>query len=362
MCAKKDQIITSTPNSVFGQIKGTIGLIRTAGPKGALDLYKYAKLMSTHVRTMFLLLSLIALEKLQLTRTFLANDGVNIDSFKHIDPKLLKAVCCYLMEVGIFVKTSSGNFKVKDKKSFTDLSKMTIVVRTYLDPIVSLDKLLTKEYLYGKDVVRDNLGDSVGSADITSLFSFEFSYNVLRKVKCRTILDMGAGSGAFVKFLKKKMPLCKLYGMDICEEAVIHGKNTDNEGSDIELFVGDILHLEDTKKCVNTSYVDIVSFMFILHEFTNDQIKSILNGIKVNYPGAGILFTDLVSDNDANNRKSRLSIFPEIKFLHELSEQKIRTIDNWKNLFSHQGYKVKIEAVNQRVNQVCILFSRDSEN
>ena len=104
-------------------------------------------------------------------------------------------------------------------------------------------------------------------------------------------------------------------------------------------------------------FIDIISFMFVLHEFEEEQVRTILKTVKETYPQSQILLTDLIGRSSEEVKKESRTAFPELKFVHQLSKQILRTPTEWKELFSQANFKPTIETTNQLTNQLSVLFT-----
>jgi SAM-dependent methyltransferase len=172
------------------------------------------------------------------------------------------------------------------------------------------------------------------------------------------LMDLGCGTGEFLFFLKKNYFPGRLYGMDISESAIAKGKESGFEREKTELFTGDIFDLYNSVSKINLNSVEIFSFMFVLHEFDDGQVKTILKTIKDHYPKSKILLTELINKSSQETRKHNRTVFPELKFVHQLSKQILRTPTEWKELFSEADFRATIEVTSKLTNQVCLLFTQ----
>ena len=340
-------------------LKDIIEVIKISGLKGFCQLLKHSRLLKTYGRNFTLMNALIALEKCGVNKYLLSGTGLDISSQQDLDSLTLAAVCEYLHEINVLTKLSPGVYRAKNPTQFGALLKAMYACYAYHEPVQAMDKLLTKEYEYGQQVVRNDQYDAIASATLTSIFSYGLAQSVLKKVEVRALLDLGCGTGEFLFFLSRCNSSAKLYGADNSEKAIAQGRKAGFESEKVKLFVEDIFDLENTVSQIDTHSIDIVSFMFVLHEFEDKQIQTILKTIQDLCPQSKILLTELINKSSEEIQKARRSVFPELKFLHQFSKQMLRTPAEWKKLFSEVHLLAKIERTNQLTNHVCFLFTPD---
>jgi len=225
----------------------------------------------------------------------------------------------------------------------------------YHEPVQMLDKLITGECAYGRDVARDDRYDAMASADLTSHFSYPFSADLLDGRAFRTLVDMGSGTGRYCVFMADRFPEARFYGVDLSERAVNEGRAQGHESDRVRLRTGDMTKLESID--LGHGGVDVFSFMFVLHEFRDAMVRSILRSIRDTHPAATVLLTELTAKPSHAVRKQRRSLFPELKLVHELSDQIIRTPDRWKELFAGAGFCLLADRSNALTDHVAMLFA-----
>jgi len=340
-------------------IKDIIAIISISGIRGFWKLINHSKQLKKYGRNFALMNSLIALEKCHLNKLLLCEDGLDIFSQTELDSSILSTICEYMYEIDILELKSPGNYKAKNKEQFETLLQSMYACYAYHEPVQVMDKFLKKEYQYGNQVVRNDHYDAIASADLTSMFSYGLSKRVLDRVDAHSLMDLGCGTGELLFFLERKHFSGNLYGMDISEDAIAQGKKNGFESEKTNLFVGDIFDLNNNIKKINVNSIDIFSFMFVLHEFEDGQIKMILKQIKDHYPQSKILLTELINKTSDETKKASRTVFPELKFVHQLSKQILRTREEWKELFSETNFKATIAVTNQLTNQVCFLFTQE---
>lgn len=343
----------------FEIIKDIIDIISISGLRGFWSLLNHSRQLKKYGRNFALMNSLIALEKCDLNKSFLAETGFDINSQKDFDYTTLATICEYLYEINILEMKSPGIYKARNKKQFQSLLQVMHACFAYHEPVQMMDRLLKKEYLYGQEVTRNDQYDAIASAEITSIFSYGLSKRVLDRVQADSLMDLGCGTGEFLSYLGENRFHGKLYGMDISEDAINRGKKSGFESEKINLYVGDIFDLANNIEKIKIDSIDIFSFMFVLHEFDDEQIKIVLKDIKDHYPQSKILLTELNNKTSEETKSTSGTVFPELKFVHRLSKQILRTPEEWVELFSEANFKATIALTNQLTNQLCFVFGQE---
>ena len=343
----------------FELIKDIIGILSISGIDGFWKLINHSRKLKKYARDFALMNSLIALEKCDLNMLLLSDDGLDIVSQEALDSSTLSTICEYLYEIRILEMKSPGIYKAKNKKQFQSLLQAMYACFAYHEPVQSMDKLLKKVYVYGKEVTRNDQYDAIASAGITSKFSYGLSKRVLDRVQACSLMDLGCGTGEFLFYLGENRFHGKLYGIDISEGAIAQGRKNGFESGNIGLFVGDIFDLSDCIRDSGAGSVDVFSFMFVLHEFDDEQVRIILRNIKNEYPKSKVLLTELIRQSSEETRKASSTLFPELKFVHRLSKQILRTPTEWEELFSEASFKMDAGIVNTLTNQMCFVFTQE---
>jgi len=337
------------------RIRDVLDLLRVAGPSRAWALATHAARLRSINRRCMIVMGLTALEKQGLNEELLSDEG--LDPRKHAGLKLhvLRALLEYLYEIGVLDEVGPGVYRAQSRRRFRRLLRVTYGYYAYHEPVQMLDKLIAGECAYGRDVARDDRYDAMASADLTSHFSYPFSASLLHGRPFRTLVDMGSGTGKYCVFMAERFREACFYGVDLAERAVREGRARGHESDRVRLRTGDMTRLESID--LGRDGVDVFSFMFVLHEFRDDVVGSILGGIRANHPAATVLLTELTGKPSREVRKERRRVFPELKIVHELSDQIIRTPDRWKELFAGAGFRPLAERSNELTNHVAMLFA-----
>jgi ubiquinone/menaquinone biosynthesis C-methylase UbiE len=338
-------------------IKDAAELIRIAGVGGTRRLVQSSNQLKSYARGFALMHALLALEKCGLNARLLTNDGLDVSACDTLDTHTLRTICEYLYEIGVLKQPRRGKYRASNKASFELLLQTMYACYAYHEPARDMYELLTKRYQYGKDVVRNDRYDALASAGLTSLFSYGFSRDLLEHAGATSLMDLGCGTGEYLVFLENRRFAGKLYGVDFSADAIGEGRSRGFESERVKLVVGDLFDLAAVVDKTGGAAIDVLSYMFVLHEFSDTQILQALSAVRKCYSGARILLTELIGKSSDEVRRESTTAFPELKLVHQLSRQILRNPTEWKRLFAAAGFVPVGEAQNQMVNHVCLLFA-----
>lgn len=341
----------------MSRIRDLLQIVRIAGPLGFRRLLRHSRNLKETTGRFLVQHALFALDRVGLTDSLLSDGGLDVSSQSELESSMLLAVCEYLYENRLLARLSPTRFKARNRNEFRALLRCMYASFAYGQPLGALDKLLTGQWKYGRDVVRDGKYDAIASADLTSLFSYGFSASVLLTTGARNVLDLGCGTGRFLDYLRDHGFSGALYGLDLSEEAIDERVRHRAKARGVELRVGDLFDVAGYRSVLRDSKLDVLSLMFVLHEFEDDAVMAMLRRIGLEYPAARVLLTELPARSSDEIRNARRTVFPELKFVHGISGQILRTRDQWRDLFERSGFTVRVERANKLTNQLCMFFA-----
>ncbi|HUJ74128.1 MAG TPA: class I SAM-dependent methyltransferase, partial [bacterium] len=282
---------------------------------------------------------------------------------KGMDSRVLETVLEYLFENDLLRQHGPGRYTVKDPRAFEATLDAVYACMAYRDPGHAISQLMSGRIRYGRDVVRSDKYDAVASATLTSKFSYGFARGLILRSGARSVLDIGCGTGQFLGYLAENGFSGRLYGMDQAEEAIQVGKAEQQAHANVQLFSGDALRLRESARGHGVDVVELVSFMFVMHEFDDTLVRGVVAGVADAFPSARLLLTELLNRTSDELRRSReTTVFPELKLVHRLSNQVLRDRDEWVTLLASCGYRLLEENQNNTANHVGLLFSRGGGN
>jgi ubiquinone/menaquinone biosynthesis C-methylase UbiE len=331
-------------------------MFRVAGSRNTVELWRHSRALVSAVRAHAVLDLLIALDKCGLLSELGTPEGVAPADLAGFDAVQLRAVLEYLTEVEVLQQLGDGRFRVRKLREFPRLRSAVYAAMAYNQPIRRLDRLLRGDDRYGVDVSRDDEYDAMASEDLTSRFCYGFTTRMLRETNCASVLDLGCGTGAFPAYLARHTNLAEVIGVDVSKRAIAEGRRRGYESGPVRLLVGDATALEATAAGLNAN-PDIVSMMFVLHEFDDERVGRILGSIHRAFPAAGILLTEMILRGSGEALARNKTPLPELKYVHQLSQQIVRSGDGWVRLFNRSNYRLDRRDEHQLSSTQCLLFT-----
>lgn len=331
-------------------------MFRIAGYRNTVELWRHSKTLASSVRDHVVLDLLIALEKCGLLAELGTGHGVTPAALPGFDAAQLSATLEYLTEVEVLEQFGRGQFRVRKFREFPRLRSAVYAAMAYNEPIRRLHGLIRGDDRYGIGVSRDDRYDAMASEDLTSRFSYGFTTRTLLKTNCTSVLDLGCGTGAFPAYLARHTDLTALIGVDVSDRAIAEGRRRGHESGRVRLLVGDAMALEMTATKLQIT-PEIVSMMFVLHEFDDDSVGRILGSIHHAFPQARILLTEMILRETGEALARNNTALPELRYVHQLSQQVIRSHDRWVHMFNRSGYQLERRDEHQLSSTQCLVFS-----
>lgn len=341
---------------MISTLRNVSEIIRISGLRGFRRLLAHSRRVKAFGAPFALMHCLIALEKAGLCEALREPHGLDTAPTGSEEGAILAATCEYLYERGVLARSGPNTYRVRDSRQFEQLIDAMHACFAYHEPVNALDKLISGEWRYGDHVARDDKYDALASATLTSIFSYGFANRVLTSSGARSVLDCGCGTGEFLAFLRRDGFDGRLFGLDLSPEAIEEGRSMGFETRGVTLLIGDVLHLGDVLSDMGSADIDVFSFMFVLHEFERGPIGTILASIRESCPKAGFLLTELERRSSDDTKRANRTMLPELKLVHLISRQILRSADEWKALFAAHGFKATSERSNRLTSQICILF------
>jgi ubiquinone/menaquinone biosynthesis C-methylase UbiE len=334
-------------------------MFRIAGYRNTVELWRHSKTLASVVRSHVVIDLLIALEQCGLLAELGTRHGVTPAALEGFDAVQLRAALEYLTEVEILEQPGRGHFRVRKLREFPRLRSAVHAAMAYNQPIRQLHRLIRGDDRYGVEVSRDDQYDAMASEDLTSRFSYGFTARTLLRTKCASLLDLGCGTGAFPAYLAKHTDLTELVGVDVSDRAIAEGRRRGYESGPVRLVVGDAMALESTAAKLKAA-PEIVSMMFVLHEFDDAGVGRILESIHRAFPRARFLLTEMILRDTGEAYARNKTALPELRYVHQLSQQVVRSRDAWVYLFNRSNYQLARWDEHQLSNTQCLVFSPSS--
>jgi SAM-dependent methyltransferase len=104
--------------------------------------------------------------------------------------------------------------------SGASLGWIRMIVSGYGNLMADAGKLMSGEHVYGKTITRRPLDVSLGSTMVSRSILDEVPFRIAERNGCKTIADLGCGTGAFLINWAQRNPAYAGVGVDIAPEAI----------------------------------------------------------------------------------------------------------------------------------------------
>lgn len=205
----------------------------------------------------------------------------------------------------------------------------------------SLEPLLRKEIVYGRDVHRRSDLVEKGRAEIESWIYFPLAAELLTRAGRRRVLDMGCADGTFLRHLCAASPSIRGFGVDISPAAIASGQALVRQAGlkeRIQLAVVDINALESIPSELRD--IDAATIFFVLHEILyqgKDVLLRLLRSYRAVFPGVPLSVFE-VDRATPEERRRRPGMSVQYILQHDLSHQKLVSRQTWRALLQEAGF------------------------
>lgn len=328
------------------KIKEFIYLIRTLGLKHLLRIKSVHNLALKYCRGYMVSQCLNTLFEIGFFDYFKKEKYLDVDKYaelKYLNKEKLRFICEYLYSVKIFGKnknlyflTDEGRILVEDAKGFF------YFLYAYAPIFENLPAIIRNKKTYNKDVFRRAKFVGLASSETERWLPFIIAKEIIRRYGAASVLDLGCGDCSFLFSLYRENNNIKCFGIDSSEEVINHAKEKiSKEGlfGSFTLLVGDIFKIDKIPE--NFREVDIITCLFILHEYFSQKeklinlLKEIKSCCNYNY----ILVCELCRQEAEYMRKNKTAI-SEHHLFHNLSDQSLASFQEWCMIFIEAGFDI----------------------
>jgi SAM-dependent methyltransferase len=281
---------------------------------------------------------------------------VNLPAFaeaQSLDLRILRLLCDYLYGLKILNRAGEEyTFDAEGELIYESLAGAYHVVYAYEDMIHNLEPLLRREKTYGVDVRRRPEAMVRGSGSIGRLLAFPMMSDAVRRHRFQRVLDLGCGDASFLIYLCQHNPDLHGCGLDIEHEAIALSRQRleeHNLQSRVELVEGDIFEIGALAPRLPA--IDVATSVYVLHEF-QDRIVEVLTRFRATFPGLPLLMCEVIRHTPEELRQRPGNIL-EIQLFHELSNQHLFTLAEWRRMFEEAGF-ANIDETYLQVARTCI--------
>jgi len=306
------------------------------------------------MRTLQTLLNVGFFDELQRQGSIDVADFANANG---LDAPILQALVDSLYSLSILDKRDSA-YVLDDKGRV-----LVEVARGWLDGVYgyegvyhSMEPLLRKEIVYGRDICRRARFVAKGRGHIENWVFFPMAIDMLTQGNRRRVLDLGCGDAAFLRHLCTANPSIRAVGIDMSPEAIGDAEGLVRHAGlqeRIELAVVDINALKSTP--VELKDIDAATAFFVLHEILYDGKEVLLDalrGYRARFPGVPLMVFEIdKATPEAMRRRPGMSI--QYNLQHALTHQKLVDRSAWHAIFQEAGFTA-IEERNVRFARTLI--------
>ena len=272
--------------------------------------------------------------------------SVNIEEFAahaNLEVHVLQPLCEAFYCLGMFDRNGSGYALSEKGRSVVEVMRGWLEICYGYDEVFhSLEGLLRKQKVYGRDLYRRSDFVARGSGEMENLLFFPMANDILNAKGYKRILDLGCGDGAFLRNLCGLNPEVQCFGIDLAPAAVEEGNRALREAGlegRVSLFALDISKIEQVSGDLKD--IDAATVFFVLHEllyFGEDVLLNFLRSFRRLFPGAPLIAFEAVRPPvEEMRRHPGISVY---YFLyHDLTQQKPVDADTWKQLFRAAGFE-----------------------
>jgi len=330
--------------------KGAI-LFKEIGIGKLLTLRSWHKAVLPHVRGFYVSRCLQGLEICGCLDVLRKSGSLNVDKFikqqgrETYNKEGIDSVCNYLYSIGIFDKKDEDFTLSKEgMKICLNRHGYFDFVHAYGPIFYELPALLMGEKVYRRDFSRNDRYVAKATAEVSEWLPLPAIRHLIKKYHFKKVLDLGCGRGELLLSLAKSAELTTLHGIDIANDSINDGNKKIKEldlMNKVSLRIGDVEKPESFKDWLNSA--DVVTIMFVLHEFLRNGEIYLVNFLKnikaLSGSQTAILIAETPKQESEKIRKHPTSI-AEHHLFHSLSQQGILDIEKIRQIVGKAGLRV----------------------
>jgi SAM-dependent methyltransferase len=211
----------------------------------------------------------------------------------------------------------------------------------YSEAFHSLELLLRKQKVYGKDLYRRSDYVARGSGQMENVLFFPMVNDLIVARGYKRVLDLGCGDGTFLRKLCALNRDIQCFGIDLAPAAVEEGKRSIHAaGLDdrISLMALDISKVEQASGALTN--LDVATVFFVLHEllyFGEDVLLNFLRDFRRLFPSVPLIAFEAVRPSlERLRRRPGMAVYYYL--YHDLTQQRPVDSETWKKLFRTAGF------------------------
>lgn len=320
--------------------------VKVLGLRPAWRANKVRRFSNDLLRGFYSTRAVIALHNVGFFDEIARRGTVNLDVFaadQGLDLTVLRALCDYLQAVRILKRKGAGYSLESSESVITTLRGPFYSVYAYQDIFRNLEEILRQEKTFGVEVVRDPGLVARGSGAVGQLFVFPMMADTIVRHGYGNVLDLCCGDATFLIDLCGRVPGLRARGIDISTEAIAAGRqHVECRGLShrIDLVAADVFCID--RVAAQFKGIDAVTCIYALHEFLTDdadqeRILDLFTRFKATFPGVPLVICEVIRHTPAELRE-RPGGVAEIQLWHDLSNQRLLSRQQWKELFERAGF------------------------
>jgi cyclopropane fatty-acyl-phospholipid synthase-like methyltransferase len=259
----------------------------------------------------------------------------------NLEPAVLEPLCESFYCLGMFERNGGGYSLSEKGRNVVEVMRGWLeVCYGYSEVFHSLEPLLRKEKVYGKDFYRRSDFVARGSGEMENLLFFPMVNDIIMAHGYKRVLDLGCGDGTFLRLLCGLNPEVQCFGIDLAPAAVEEGNRVLREmglQDRVSLSALDISKIDQA----GVPPIDVATVFFVLHEllyFGEDVLLNFLKDFRRVFPGTPLIAFEAVRP-PAEELRRHPGISVYYFLYHDLTQQKPVDADTWKALFQKAGFE-----------------------
>lgn len=334
--------------------------VRVLGWGALRNMGRIRRLNQGTIRGYYTTQAMIALIEVGLLQALMEQARVDVRAFaerNHYEYRTLQSLCDYLYAQKLLDRSGTEHWLDTDGKVLAEqMIGAFDLVHAYRDVFDNLAPMVRREKCYGADIQRDSKLVARGSGGVGRSFAFPLMAAEIERRGLTKVLDLGCGDATFLTALCKSHPQVSARGVDIAPEAIELGNRRLAEAglsNRVQLFVGDIFDAPSLSR--QAGDVQVATSVYVIHEF-QDKIVTVLQRLREALPGVPLLFCEVIRHSPEELREKPGAIM-EIQLFHELSNQRLYTRSEWREMFAAGGYS-NVEETYLDFARTALFFAR----